>query len=38
MYVVSTKAQRELGYEARPYAEGIKDAIAWFKHAGYLQR
>jgi dihydroflavonol-4-reductase len=38
MYYVSTKAERELGYKARPYAEGIRDAIAWFRRNGYLPR
>ena len=36
MFFTSAKAERELGYRARPYAEGIKDAIAWFKKAGRL--
>jgi dihydroflavonol-4-reductase len=38
MYFSTAKAERELGYRARPYAEGIKDAIAWFRQAGYLAR
>ncbi len=38
MYFSTAKAERELGYRARPYAEGIKDAIAWFRQAGYLTR
>ncbi len=38
MYFSSAKAERELGYQARPYAEGIRDAIAWFRQAGYLRR
>ena len=37
MYFVSAKAERELGYKARPYAEAIRDAIAWFRRAGYLR-
>jgi len=36
MFFTSAKAERELGYKARPYAEGIKDAIAWFRQAGRL--
>ena len=36
MFFTSSKAQRELGYGARPYAEGLKDAIDWFRQAGYL--
>jgi dihydroflavonol-4-reductase len=38
MFFTAAKAERELGYTARPYAEGIKDAIAWFQRAGYLKR
>ena len=38
MYFSTAKAERELGYRARPYAEGIKDAIAWFREAGHLRR
>ncbi len=36
MFFTSAKAERELGYHARPYAEGIRDAIAWFREAGRL--
>jgi dihydroflavonol-4-reductase len=36
MFFTSAKAERELGYKARPYAEGIKDAIEWFRKAGRL--
>ena len=36
--ITSEKAERELGFKARPYAEGIKDAITWFQRAGYLKR
>ena len=36
MYFSSAKAERELGYRARPYECGIRDAIAWFRDAGYL--
>ncbi len=36
MYFTSAKAERELGYSARPYAEGVADAIRWFREAGYL--
>lgn len=38
MFFTAAKAQRELGYRARPYAEGIRDAIEWFAQAGYLRR
>lgn len=36
MFFASEKAERELGYRARPYREGLKDAVAWFDAAGYL--
>jgi dihydroflavonol-4-reductase len=36
MFFTSAKAERELGYSARPYAEGIKDAIVWFRENGRL--
>jgi dihydroflavonol-4-reductase len=37
MFFSDAKARRELGYVSRPYREGIADAIAWFKQAGYLR-
>jgi dihydroflavonol-4-reductase len=37
MFFSSEKAQRELGYRARPYREGLKDALGWFGENGYLQ-
>lgn len=36
MYFSSAKAEHELGYAARPYREGLKDAFAWFRANGYL--
>ena len=36
MFFTSGKAERELGYRARPYREAIADALAWFGTAGYL--
>ena len=36
MFFASTKAEQELGYRSRPYAEGIEDAVRWFRDAGYL--
>ena len=36
MYFTSAKAERELGYRARPYREGLRDALDWFREAGYL--
>jgi len=37
MFFTSAKAERELGYRARPYGEAIADAIAWFRQRGYLK-
>ena len=36
MFFTSAKAERELGYRSRPYQEGVADALAWFRTAGYL--
>jgi dihydroflavonol-4-reductase len=36
MYFSSAKAELELGYRARPYAQGVADALNWFRGAGYL--
>ncbi len=36
MYFSSDKARRELGYQARPYLDGLRDALDWFRAAGYL--
>ncbi len=37
MYFSSEKAKRELGYAARPYIEGLRDALNWFRENGYLK-
>ncbi len=37
MFFTSAKAERELGYTARPYGEAIAEAIAWFRRHGYLK-
>jgi dihydroflavonol-4-reductase len=37
MFFSSEKARRELGYTARPYREGLKDALDWFAANGYLK-
>ncbi len=37
MFFSSDKAARALGYKARPYREGLADAMEWFGRAGYLQ-
>lgn len=36
MYFSSAKAERELGYHARPFASAIHDAIGWFRTAGMI--
>jgi dihydroflavonol-4-reductase len=36
MFFSSTKAERELGYTARPARQALRDAISWFRHNGYL--
>jgi dihydroflavonol-4-reductase len=38
MFFTSAKAERELGYRARPYVEAIADAVTWFRQRGYLSR
>ena len=37
MYYSSAKAERELGYSARPYAEALADALEWFKTQGMVR-
>lgn len=37
MFFSSAKAERELGFRARPYTDGLDDAIDWFREAGYLR-
>jgi dihydroflavonol-4-reductase len=36
MFFTSAKAERELGYSARPYRQALVDALAWFRMSGYL--
>jgi dihydroflavonol-4-reductase len=36
MFFTSQKAERELGYQARPANIAFQDAIAWFHEQGYL--
>jgi dihydroflavonol-4-reductase len=36
MFFTAAKAERELGYHARPAEEGIRDAIGWFRQAGLV--
>ena len=37
MFFNSAKAERDLGYRARSYAQGIEEAMVWFRQAGYLK-
>lgn len=37
MFFSSAKAERALGYRARPFVEGIEGALLWFRKAGYLR-
>ncbi len=37
MFFSSEKAIRELGYQYRPSAEAIQDAITWFQNNGYCK-
>ena len=36
MFFSSAKAERELGYRARPYPLALADALAWFRQEGYV--
>jgi dihydroflavonol-4-reductase len=38
MFFTAAKAERELGFKARPYRAAIEDAIRWFRAAGYLDK
>lgn len=38
MFFTAAKAERDLGFRARPYLQGLEDAIVWFRAAGYLDR
>lgn len=37
MFFTSAKAERDLGYRARPADEGLREAIHWFRSQGYLR-
>ena len=37
MFYTSAKAERELGYTARPYVEALRDAVDWFRAAGMIR-
>ncbi len=36
MYFSSRKAERELGFSARPYREALADAVEWFRRQGMV--
>jgi len=36
MFFTAAKAERELGFRARPYRTALRDAVEWFRAAGYL--
>jgi len=36
MFFTAARAERELGFHARPYRDALADAIQWFSAAGYL--
>ncbi len=36
MFFTAAKAERELGYGARPYGQALRDAVQWFDQNGYL--
>jgi dihydroflavonol-4-reductase len=38
MFFTAAKAERDLGFRARPYREALDDAVRWFQKAGYLDR
>jgi dihydroflavonol-4-reductase len=37
MFFTSAKAARDLGFVARPYGEGLRDAVDWFRGAGHVK-
>ena len=37
MFFRSDKAVRELGYRYRPYEDALRDAVTWFRQAGYIR-
>jgi dihydroflavonol-4-reductase len=37
MFFSSARAERELGYTARPHRHALEDALAWYRGAGYLR-
>ncbi|HKP65226.1 MAG TPA: hopanoid-associated sugar epimerase [Casimicrobiaceae bacterium] len=37
MFFTSAKAERELGFRARPYQQALRDAVEWFRREGYIR-
>jgi dihydroflavonol-4-reductase len=37
MFISSAKAERDLGYKARPYPEALKEALEWLRGNGQMQ-
>jgi len=37
MFFSSAKAERDLGYRARPYHAGLAEAVTWFREHGYVR-
>jgi dihydroflavonol-4-reductase len=37
MYFSSAKAERELGFSARPYRQALTDAVEWFRQKGMIR-
>ncbi len=37
MFYTSAKAERDLGYRARPYPQALRDAIDWFRAEGMIR-
>ena len=37
MFYSSARAERELGYRARPFQAALADAVAWFREAGMVR-
>jgi len=37
MFFSSAKAERDLGYRARPYHAGLVEAVTWFRDHGYVR-
>jgi len=38
MFFTAAKAERDLGFTARPFTDALTDAIRWFRDAGHLKR